>query len=97
MRNPLSLALALIATASMSACSTQLTPEGSKVNLVTASSADRCDLLKMFTVQGSDPDETLRIAFNEAAKLGADSMAVAAGRETAIGSEINGVALNCQQ
>jgi hypothetical protein len=35
------------------------------------------------------------MAFNEAAKSGADSMAVAGGRETAIGTEINGAALNC--
>lgn len=95
MRNSLSFAIALIATASISACSTQLTQDGSNINLVTASSADHCDLLKIFTVQGSDPDETLRIAFNEAARLGADSMAVAGGRETSTGSEISGAALNC--
>jgi len=51
----------------------------------------------MFTVQGSDPDETLRMAFNEAAVLGADSMAVADGKETASGAEIKGAALTCRK
>lgn len=97
MHNPLSVALALIALASISACSTQLTEKGSKVDLVTASSSDRCNLIKIFTVQGLDPDETLRMAFNEAGALGADSMAVADGKEIATGAEINGVALSCQK
>ncbi|MCW8279115.1 hypothetical protein IMF27_29510 [Pseudomonas sp. PCH199] len=97
MHNPLSVALALIALGSISACSTQLTQKGSKVDLVTASSSDGCILIKMFTVKGSNRDETLRMAFNEAGVLGADSMAVADGKEIATGAEINGVALSCQK
>jgi hypothetical protein len=97
MRIPLSLALVLIATASILACSTQLTDEGSKVDPVTAASADHCDLLKIFTVQGADPDETLRIAFNEAAKLGGNTMAIAGGRKIPTGSEITVAVLSCRR
>ncbi|MNJ04936.1 hypothetical protein D3C73_1659330 [compost metagenome] len=50
----------------------------------------------MFTVQGSDPDETLRMAFNRAADLGADSMAVANGEENTDGAKIEGAALRCR-
>ncbi|UVL43214.1 hypothetical protein LOY55_14450 [Pseudomonas sp. B21-040] len=97
MYNPFSVTLTLIAMVTISACSTQLTEKGFNVNLVTASSSDQCSLIKMFTVQGSDPDETLRMAFNEAAVLGADSMAVADGKETASGAEIKGAALTCRK
>ncbi|MNF50982.1 hypothetical protein D3C76_739550 [compost metagenome] len=97
MYNSLSMTLTLTAMVTISACSTQLTEKGFNVNLVTASSSDQCSLIKMFTVQGSDPDETLRMAFNEAAALGADSMAVADGKEIASGAEIKGAALICRK
>ncbi|MCW2271351.1 hypothetical protein D3C77_00640 [compost metagenome] len=86
---------ACFAAALVGGCSTQLTEAGAKVDLVTAASSQHCNLLSMFTVQGSDPDETLRMAFNRAAVLGADSMAVADGKETTDGAEINGAALVC--
>lgn len=81
----------------LSACSTQLTEQGQGVNLVTASSSSQCDLIKMFSVQGSGPDETLRLAFNAAGALGADSMAVADGKETPDGAQITGAALLCHK
>ncbi|MDN7143487.1 hypothetical protein KC131_22810 [Pseudomonas sp. JQ170] len=84
-----------IASVFVAGCSTQLTDAGAKVDLVTAASSQHCDLVSMFTVQGADPDETLRMAFNRAAVLGADSLAVADGKETSDGAEINGAALVC--
>lgn len=95
MHNPLSGALVFTTMLLLSACSTQLTEQGVKVDLVTAASSNQCSLVKMFTVRGSSPDETLRMAFNEAAALGADSMAVADGKETSGGAEITGAALTC--
>lgn len=84
------------AMVSLTACTTQLTGEGSKVDLVTASTSAHCDLIKILTVKGSDADDALRIAFNDSAQLGADSMAVASGKEIDSGTEINGVALKCR-
>ena len=97
MHNPFSVTLTLMAMVTISACSTQLTEQGLKVNLVTASSSNQCSLIRMFTVQDSDPDDTLRMAFNEAGALGADSMAVADGKEIASGAEITGAALICRK
>lgn len=90
-------AIALSAMASLTACTTQLTKAGSKVDLVTASTADHCDLIKIFTVKGSDADDALRMAFNDSAQLGADSMAVASGRKTDSGTEIDAAALTCHR
>ncbi|MFH6564922.1 hypothetical protein [Pseudomonas kulmbachensis] len=80
MRAPSLLIMAFTALASLAACTTQLTSEGAKVDFVTASAASQCDEIKMFTVQGSGADEALRIAFNEAATLGADSMILTSGK-----------------
>lgn len=87
----------LMATVTICACSAQLTEQGRNVNLVTASSSNQCSLIRMFTVRGAGPDETLRMAFNEAGALGADSMAVADGKETPGAAEITGAALICRQ
>ena len=87
----------LVLTTMISACSTQLTEQGLGVSLVTASSSNQCNLIKMFTVRGSGPDETLRLSFNAAGALGADSMAVADGKETSDGAEITGAALICHK
>ncbi|MBY8971791.1 MULTISPECIES: hypothetical protein [Pseudomonas] len=97
MHNLFPVTLAFAAVSVLPACSTQLTERGFNVNLVTASSSNQCRLIEMFTVQGSGPDDTLRRALNRAAVLGADSMAVADGKETADGAEIRGAALICRQ
>ncbi|KJK06960.1 MULTISPECIES: hypothetical protein [Pseudomonas] len=95
LKAPLTVTLC-IAAVLLGGCSTQLTEAGAKVSLVTAASSEHCNLLQMFTVQGSDPDETLRMAFNRAADLGADSMAVANGEENTDGAKIEGAALRCR-
>ena len=97
MHNPFLVTLAFAAIGVLPACSTQITERGFNVNLVTASSSNQCRLIEMFTVKGSDPDDTLRRALNQAAVLGADSMAVADGKETAGGAEIRGAALICRK
>ena len=97
MRAPSLLIMTFAAMVSLTACTTQLTGKGSKVDLVTASTADHCDLIKIFTVEGSDADEALRIALNDSAQLGADSMAVASGRKTDSGTEIDAAALTCHR
>lgn len=86
----------LLIMASLTACTTQLTGKGAKVDFVTASAARQCDPIKTFTVQGSGADEALRIAFNEAATLGADSMVVTSGKKIDSGVEVDGVALTCR-
>ena len=96
MRAPILLILAFTALASLAACTTRLTNEAAKVDFVTASVASQCAPIKAFTVQGSDADEALRIAFNEAAMLGADSMVVTSGKKVDSGVEIDGVALTCR-
>ena len=96
MRAPVLLILAFTALASLAACTTQLTAEGAKVDFVTASAASQCDPIKKFTVQGSGADEAMRIAFNKAATLGADSMIVTGGKKIDSGVEANGVALTCR-
>ncbi|PHN56244.1 hypothetical protein AO268_30250 [Pseudomonas sp. ICMP 8385] len=97
MKTPSKTLLTLMAMATLCACSTQLTEQGLNVSLVTATSSNQCNLIRMFTVRGAGADETLRMALNEAGALGADSMAVADGKETSDGAEITGAALICRQ
>ncbi|NMY02184.1 hypothetical protein HBO12_04425 [Pseudomonas sp. WS 5059] len=97
MKTPSKAFLTFLAMATLCACSTQLTEQGLNVNLVTATSSNQCNLVRVFTVRGASADETLRMAFNEAGALGADSMAVADGKETPDGAEITGAALICHK
>lgn len=86
------LAAALLATALLPGCTTQLTEKGQQVNLVTASSVNACDLIDTFTLQGSSADDAINLAFNRAGELGADSMGVKSVDED---GEIKALAFNC--
>lgn len=92
MRNLLTVSLVLMAAASVTGCTTQLTDAAKQVNLVTAASAQSCDVVKAFTVQGSSNGDALNIAFNKAAELGADSVSVVNVGEDA---RIQAAALKC--
>ncbi|WP_053157389.1 hypothetical protein [Pseudomonas protegens] len=94
MRNLRGLVLLVVATASVSACTTQLTEAGKQVDLVTASSAQACKVLTAFTVKGSSNGDALNMAFNKAAELGADSMSVV---NVGSASDIQAAALKCRQ
>ncbi|MGC5698714.1 hypothetical protein J4P02_00765 [Pseudomonas sp. NFXW11] len=79
---------------SLYACTTQLTAAGRQVNLVTAASAQSCKVLKAFTVKGWSNGDALNLAFNRAAELGGDSLAVVDVGED---SRLQAAALQCRQ
>ncbi|WP_339529346.1 hypothetical protein [Pseudomonas mucidolens] len=94
MRTLHSVSLLLMIATSTVACTTQLTDAGQQVNLVTASSAQACQVIKGFTVKGSSNGDALNMAFNKAAELGGDSMSVVNVEEDA---RIQAAALNCRR
>lgn len=87
----------LLLTALLTGCTTQLTREGEKVNLVTAPKASACDVIDEFKAQGSSADDALNIALNQAAEMGSNGLGVESVNEVAGDSEINGVALKCRR
>lgn len=88
---------ALLLTALLAGCTTQLTNEGAKVNLVTAPTASACDVIGEFNTQGSSADDALNIALNQTAKMGGNGLGVESVNEVDGDSEINGVALKCRR
>jgi outer membrane PBP1 activator LpoA protein len=88
---------ALLLSTLLTGCTTQLTREGAKVNLVTAPKASACDVIHEFKAQGSSADDALNIALNQAAEMGGNGLGVESVNEVRGDSEINGVALKCQR
>lgn len=86
---------ALLLIALLTGCTTQLTNEGAKVNLVTAPKASACDVIDVFKVQGGSADDALNLALNQAAEMGGNGLGVESVNEVGGDSEINGVALKC--
>lgn len=86
---------ALLLTALLTGCITQLTDDGARVNLVTAPKAASCEVIKPFKFQGSSADDALNTALNEAAKLGGNGLGVESVTDVEGRTEINGVALKC--
>lgn len=85
--------LTLLVASLISACTTQLTEAGKQVNLVTASSANSCKVIKGFSVKGSSNGDALNTAFNKTAELGGDSVSVINVGEDA---KIQVAALKCR-
>lgn len=85
----------IVSAVGLTGCTTPLTDAGGKVELVTAPQSQGCQVIKIFPVSGSSPDDVLHKALNRAAELGGDSAAIADGRQTIGGDEINAVALLC--
>ncbi|WP_443700606.1 hypothetical protein [Pseudomonas sp.] len=94
MRNLHAAPLLILIAVLISACTTQLTEAGKQINLVTASSANACHVVKAFTVEGSTNGDALNTAFNKAAEVGADSVSIVDVRD---GGKMQVAALNCRR
>ncbi len=81
----------------LAGCSTQLTEAGSKVELITPTAADQCDMMDMFKVTGSSTDDVLHKVLNHVAEIGGDSAGISSGRDVADGREVTAVALKCHK
>ena len=94
--------IGLVATvAVLTACATQLTAEGSKVELLTEQRASHCEQVKVITVNqrlGPDkPGNAMKKALNEAAAVGADSFyVVTSSADWAEGASVVGKAMRCK-
>lgn len=85
----------LALAASLSGCAKPLTEAGGKIELLTAPHAQGCEVIEIFPVNGSSPDDVLHKVLNRAAELGGDSAAIAGERQAADGDYIDAVALRC--
>jgi hypothetical protein len=94
MRNLHAAPLLILIAVLISACTTQLTEAGKQINLVTASSAHACNVVKAFTVQGASNGDALNTAFNKAAEVGADSVSIV---DVGDGGKMQVAALNCRR
>jgi hypothetical protein len=87
--------------AALTACATQMTSEGSKVELLTEQQASHCEQVKVVTVNqrlGPDkPGNAMKRALNEAAAAGANGFYVVMNStDWAEGASVVGKAMRCK-
>lgn len=93
--------LIVVTTLMLSGCAVPLTPEAQKVHLVTAPQKERCERIKLVTVNqrlGPDkPGNAMKNALNEAAAAGANGFyVVSSSADWADGASVVGEALRCK-
>lgn len=81
----------------LSGCVKSLTKGGEKVELLTAPHAQGCEIIKIFKIDGSSPDDDLNKVLNRTAELGGDSVAIADQGQTVSDDYIDAVALRCHE
>lgn len=90
--------LAIVAlAAAFSGCTTPLTEAGSHVELITPAKSAGCEMMKLFPVRGSSPDDAVNKALNQVAEMGGDSAGISEGKQVDGHSEITAVALKCRK
>ena len=85
----------------LTACATQMSAEGSKVELLTEQQASHCEQVKVVTVNQSlgpdKPGNAIKKALNEAAAAGANGFyVVTSSTDWAEGASVVGKAMRCK-
>lgn len=87
----------LVVVGSLYGCTRPLTEAGAKVELITASHAQGCEIIQAFSIIGSSSDDILHQVLNRAAELGGDSASIVDGLATAESEYVDAFALRCNE